>query len=383
MKASRFAAASLVLVLALSLFAGFAQSAPAQKEEPKKPEPKQPPKEILPKEIKAIIQEGLATRQGRHDIPFTIFRSLYLWVPGGSMYTVVFFKAKNADLGYGVPAAPAPAPKGKPAPAAGPANVLETRLTVALEFFQADEKGTLKVVRDDGFSSVLQTESAGYDPNKEEWYSMWHALPYGKYTMAMLLAPLDPKKHAPDLKKVGVGYVDLTLPGPEATQNSIDTTSIIFTKSVEEITQPDKRPALHQGYFTYGRLKIAPILDNVLTADSNLQAELFFFVLGAKTKPAPAGEAQAASQPIYDLEINYQVQKEDGSTIIRWNPQSYESFSVYQPLPLKRTLAIKDEKGNERREEKQIDPGKYSLVLQITDKVSGLKAEKKVPFEVK
>ncbi len=79
-------------------------------------------------------------------------------------------------------------------------------MTVSLEFFQPDEKGDLKPVREDGFPAVLQTESTNYDPEKEEWYSLWlPRSPMGNYTMAMLLAPLDPKKHAARSKKVGVG----------------------------------------------------------------------------------------------------------------------------------------------------------------------------------
>jgi len=378
MKAHRFAAAGLMIVFALSLSTGFAQTTPpAQKQEAKKPEAKQPPKEILPKEIKAIIQEGLATRQGRHDIPFTFFKNLIFPVPGG-MQAVVFFKAKNADLGYGVPVAPAPAPKGKPAPAPAPAGILETQLAVALQFFQTDESGVQKVVREAGFPVTVQTPSAGYDPNKEEWYSLNYPLAYGKYTIAMLLAPLDPKKHTPDLKKVGVGYYDLVLPGPEATQNSIDTTPLFLARTIDQMQSVESRLTIHHGYFIYSILKITPNIEDVVTAEDKGQIEVFFFVLGAKPKPEPAGQAQPSSQPTIDVMVDYEVQKEGGGTAIRWQAQSYSSPLIDQALPLKRTL-----KTGEKTEVKDLEPGKYTLVLKITDKVSGLTVEKKAPFEVK
>ena len=40
-------------------------------------------------------------------------------------------------------------------------------------------------------------------------------------------------------------------------------------------------------------------------------------------------------------------------------------------------------KTGEKTEVKDLEPGKYTLVLKITDKVSGLTVEKKAPFEVK
>jgi hypothetical protein len=376
MNASRFAAVGLALAFAASLVTGWAQTTPPQKQEPAKPAPKQPQKEILPKEIKAIIQEGLATRQGRHDIPFSIFKNLVFPVPGG-MNAIVFFKAKNADLGYAVPVASAPTGKNQP-PAAAPTGVLEAHFAVALEYFQTDETGAQKVVREAGFPVTLQTDSAGYDPNKEDWYSLGYPLPYGKYTVALLLSPLDPKKHTPDLKKVGVAYADLDLPGPETFQNAIDVTPLFFARTIEQMPAYEARPIIHRGVFTYSILKITPNIDNVVTAGENAQIEVFFFVLGAKPKPEPAGQAQPSSQPVNDLEINFEVHKEDGTPVIKWQTQSYPSSLIDQALPLKRTL-----KTGDKTEVKGLEPGKYSLVLKITDKVSALTVEKKFPFEVK
>jgi len=382
MKAPKIAVVSLILIFALSSSMVFAQATPAKPQEPKKPEAKQPPKEMLPKEMKAIMLEGLATRRGRQDIPFTIFKSLVFPVPGG-MQAVVFFKAKNADLGYGAPLAPAPAPKNKPVQPAATAAVLETRLAVAIEFFQADEAGALKVVRDTGFPVALQTESAGYDANKEEWYTVGYPLPSGKYTVAMLLAPLDAKKATPDLKKVGVSYCDLTLPEPKDYSNALETTEILLLRSMEQTTALERRPTIHKDSFMLSVLKMVPNIDNVVTVEDHSQIEVFFFVLGAKPKEEPPAApqvqpAQKPETPKYEIVINYQVKKDDGSTVIRWPEQNYPSPGIDQPLPLKRTL-----KTGEKTEVKDLDPGKYILVIKIKDKVSGFTAEKKVPFEVK
>ncbi|MGZ4886851.1 MAG: hypothetical protein ACXVI6_01295 [Candidatus Aminicenantales bacterium] len=383
MKAPKFVVIGLALVFALSLFTVFAQATPQKPQEPKKPEAKPAQREIIPKEIKAIMQEGLATRQGRQDIPFTIFKSLVFPVQGG-MQAVIFFKAKNSDLGYAAPLPAAPAPKNQPAqpeavaPAAG---MLEARLALALEFLQPDATGALKTYKDVSFGVNLQAESAGYDPNKEEWYSLGFGLPYGKYTAAMLFAHIDPKTGKPDTKKVGVSYYDLVLPGPESYQNALETTPLFFARSIEQMQSYEARPTVHKGLFTYSVLRTVPNIDSVVTAEDKSQIEVFFFVLGAKAKEEPASEAPAVvqpAQPKYEIEINFEVQKEDGSTAIKWETRDYVSPLIDQILPLKRTL-----KTGEKIEKKDLEVGKYTLAIKIKDKVSGLTLDKKMPFEVK
>jgi hypothetical protein len=383
MKAPKFVVFGFLLVFGLSLFTVFAQAMPQKPQEPKKPEAKPAQKEIIPKEIKAIMQEGLATRQGRQDIPFTIFKSLVFPVQGG-MHAVIFFKAKNSDIGYAAPAAAAPAPKNQPAqpaPAAPAAGMLEARLALALEYLQLDATGALKTYKDATFGVNLQTESAGYDPNKEEWYSFGYPLPFGKYTLVMLFTHIDPKTGKPDIKKVGVGYYDLVLPGPDTYQNTLETTPLFFARNIEQMPSYEARPTVHKGLFTYSVLQIVPNIDSVVTAEDKAQIEILFFILGAKAKDEAAAQAQPAvqtSQPKYEIEINFEVQKEDGSTVIKWQPQNYVSPLVDQALPLKRTL-----KTGEKTEQKDLEAGKYMLVIKIMDKVSGLTLDKKMPFEVK
>ena len=383
MKAPKFVVFGFLLVFGLSLFTVFAQAMPQKPQEPKKPEAKPAQREIIPKEIKAIMQEGLATRQGRQDIPFTIFKSLVFPVRGG-MHAVIFFKAKNSDIGYAAPAAAAPAPKNQPAqpaPAAPAAGMLEARLALALEYLQPDATGALKTYKDATFGVNLQTESAGYDPNKEEWYSFGYPLPFGKYTLVMLFTHIDPKTGKPDIKKVGVGYYDLVLPGPDTYQNTLETTPLFFARNIEQMPSYEARPTVHKGLFTYSVLQIVPNIDSIVTAEDKAQIEILFFILGAKAKDEPAAQAQPAvqtSQPKYEIEINFEVQKEDGSTVIKWQPQNYVSPLVDQALPLKRTL-----KTGEKTEQKDLEAGKYTLVIKIMDKVSGLTLDKKMPFEVK
>jgi hypothetical protein len=374
----------LALVFTLSLFAAFAQATPEKQKETKTQETKQPERIRIPKEIQAIMQEGLATRQGRQDIPFTIFKNYEFPVQGG-VHTIFFFRAKNSDLGF---AAPAPAPAEKPQaqqaqPAPPAAGDLEAKLNIFYQFLQTDPAGASKIFREGRIPFLFQEDSSSYDPNKEDWYSFGYPLPPGKYTLALALA-------TPDAKRVGVGYYDFTLPGPETYQNSIDTTPIFFTKNVEQMQSPEMMLAVHRRCFTYSVLQIVPNIDNVVTAEDRGQIELLYYIFGATPKPMPKPKEetgqqpkeQPGQQPKYDIEATYEVQKADGTSAIKWVTQKYDFALISQPLPLKQTLLIKDEKG-ERTEQKDLAPGKYDLVIVIKDMISGLSVEKKVPFEVK
>jgi len=308
----------------------------------------------MPKEVAALIQEGLATRQGRLDMPFSMFKKLVLPAQNNNLYPVFFFKAKNGDLGY--------------APSATDTGEMETTLNVFFQFFQHDPAGALKPFWAGNPRTVLKTAGAGYDPEAEDWYSFGLTMPAGTYTLALVLA-------SPDLKKMSVGYADVTLPDAATFQNALLPTEPVIVKSMEQV-QPDQRPTIHRGCYLWGALQVVANVAAETAAGEDL--EILFFVLGAAAKDP------AAPRPANDLEVNFEVQGADGSPAIKWAPQSYESFFINQPLPLLQTLQTTDEKGTVvKTEKKPLPAGKYTLVCQITDKVAGTKADAKVAFEVK
>ncbi len=380
MKAPRFFAAALVVAVALSLTVSAVQAGP-QKQTPNKPENKPQEKVFIPKEIKAILQEGLATKQGRQDIPFTILKDFYFPTQSENLQTEFLFQATNESLGYVAPSAAAPAqkPKEKQTAAAEqtPAGMLAANLNVFLQFLLPNETGTPTIYREVYLPVSLHTESAGYDAQKVQWYSVGYLLPPGKYTLAMAVT-------SKDLKKVGVSYFDFTLPGPDAYKDGLLTTPMFFIEKMDQMQAPETRAMVHQGMFTYSVLQIVPSIDNVLKVGE--QVEMFFYVFGTKPKPIEppkAGEQpQAGLQPGYDLEVNYEVQKEDGSAAVKWAPQTYTYPIIDQPLPLKQTVKISDGK-TERTEQRDLAAGKYVMVINIKDKISNLTTVAKLPFEIK
>jgi hypothetical protein len=351
MRASRTIASALALFATLGVLAGSVQAATAQQ---KKPEPKPAAKASMPKEIEAVIQEGLAARQGRQDMPFSLVKTLVLPAQANNLYPIFFFKAKNGDLGY--------------APSLTGSGAMETTFNVFFEFFQPDATGALKSRFGGKTQAALSTDGTGYAPEKEDWYSFGMTLPAGKYTMALVLGTTD-------MKKLSVAYSELTLPGPDAYETTLWPTDPIIIVAMDQV-DPDQRPTIHRGYFTWGAAKVVHNAAYEIGVGENL--EVLFFVLGAAAKDP------AAPRPALDLEVNYEVQSLDGKPVIKWTPQSYELYLVNQPLPLFQTIQKLDEKGTVLGEEKKpLVAGSYNLAITVTDKVSGKKADTKMAFSVK
>lgn len=354
MKASRTLAAALTLLFVVGILSVALEAAPAiqgRKQEAKAPAPKAP---SVPKEIAAVIQEGLATRQGRQDMPFSFFKNLVLPAQGQNLYPVFFFKAKNGDLGY--------------VPNAMGTGEMETTLNVFFQFFRQTETGTAAPDVAGRAVGVLKTDGANYAPENEEWYSFAYTMPPGKFTLALVLA-------SPDMKKLSVAYSDVELPQPGIYETALWPTEPVIVTAMEQV-EPDQRPTIHRAHFTWGAIKVVPNIRGEVAAGENL--EVFFFVLGGAVKDP------AAARPLNDFEVNFEVQQEDGQPAIKWAPSTYEAYFINQPLPLVQTLQKMDEKGTVLgTEKKSLDAGKYNLAVTITDKLSGKKGETKIGFSVR
>jgi hypothetical protein len=209
---------------------------------------------------------------------------------------------------------------------------------------------------------ALETDQAGFDPAKEDWYTVGYPLMPGQYLASLALC-------SQDLKKIGLQYVEFTLPDPKNFTSQLDMTPFFFMKEYKQVQAPETKAELHKGFFMYSVLQVTPNIENVFAVGEGL--DMFFYLFG--TQPKEGGK--------YDIEINFEVMQGDKSAI-KYALGKFESPLVSQPLQLKQTLQIK--KGEETRSEtRDLAPGAYTLVLKITDKVSGLKCEKTIDFTVK
>ncbi len=367
MTAKRFIVSLVLGAMLVFLLAPLSDAAP-QRTKPKPKPPKEGEKIFIPKEVKSVLEDGLLTREGRKDISVNIFYSLFL-PARENFHTILFLKIKNGDLGF----TPIGASAGKEPhvqPAAGPTiqeavaqepTQLQASFNVFLEFNRFEET-ELRPFKEVYVPASFQVDSAGFDPEKEEVYSVGYPLPAGHYLVGLAVTSLD-------LQKIGTTYHEFTIPNPASFTKQLGTTPVFFLKDFKQMESPETMAKLHKGSFTYSILDIVPNLDKVFTAGESV--DIFFYIFGA----------QPSDQQKFDIEINYEVKKGE-EYAIRWTPQKYESPLISQPLPLKQTVQIKS--GEEvRTEQRDLPPGLYTLVINISDKVSGKSLTTSVDFEMK
>jgi hypothetical protein len=299
---------------------------------------------IIPKEVKDALTAGLPAKLGRQDLPFNIFQSTFLPAQQ-AFYIVLFAKIKNADLGF------APAPPSQVADvAAASSSKLRATFHVFLDFHKVENGAAGATVREIYVPVTEEQEAAGFDPAKEEWYSVGVALLPGDYLVGVAVA-------SQDLKKIGTQYYEFKLPDPKTLNKTLEMTPITFVKDLKNVGQVEQQPKLHRGMFRYSVLEMVPNIDRVFTAGDML--DLFFTILGAQQ--TPDGKSS--------IEILYEVKKGDEAAI-KFPPIMYEAPLVSQPMPLKQTVQIKT--GDQvKTDTRDLAPGAYTLHLKITDKISG------------
>ena len=321
----------------------------------------------IPKEVKSVFGEGIITREARLDIPFTITNHLYL-PARENMHSIFFFKVKNADLGFS-PIAPAPAPpekKEEEKKAPPETEIVPTKLQcnshIFLQVNRLEKNTPGEVVSEIYIPVNFQAESSSYEPDKEELYTTAYPFPPGNYILSMAIA-------SQNLEKIGTQYFEFSLPDPLSSLDGLDTTPIFFVKNIKRMSAPEGRAEVHKEFFTYSVLQIEVNVERIFSPTDNF--EVFFYILGAQ--PSETGK--------YDIEVGFEVLKGEELTI-RFKPGKYEIPLVPQPLHLKQTLIITSEEG-ERTETRNLEPGKYTLSLKISDKISGKHETKTIDFEVK
>lgn len=317
---------------------------------------------IIPDKVKSVFAEGMTTKEARLDIPFSIIWNTYLPAQQ-NLHCVIYFKAKNADLGF-FPVTPTEeekeGQKTSPAETETPAAQLQASGHVFLQFTRLEADIPLEVVKEVYIPLKLTVDSEAYEPDAEEMYSTGYPIPAGNYLLSMAITSID-------LNKIGTQYYEFSLPDTVSLEE-MTTTPIFFVRGIKRIPTPEMTAEVHKEFFTYSVLQITPKIENIFSATENL--DIFFFVFGAT-----AGE-----EGKFNLDVNYEVTKGE-EKIIRYQTAHYEAPIVSQPLPLKKTVLIKSEEA-ERKEQRDLEVGNYTLHISIEDKVTGSSIEKSVDFEV-
>jgi hypothetical protein len=371
----------LLLLLLFALF--FASGLYSQKKESEQKENK-PEAIIIPEKVKAIFEEGMKTRQPRLDIPFSIVWHVYLPAQQ-NLYNVFLFKVANADLGFHpieeIPKVPEKEMDEKEKmPSLQPkasSLMLQAKGHIYLQFNRLEGSTPKELVKEVYVPFNLEVESESFDPPKEETYSVSYILPWGHYLLSMAITSLN-------MEVVGTQYFEFSVPDYLSYTKELGTTPIFFASNIKSVEYPETTVELHKGFFTYSVLQITPKIENVFFVGKNL--DIFFFVFGAA--PLPEGK--------YDININYEVlenkagsqteKEEEKKVAIRYAATHYEAPLISQPLPLKKTVIIQSKKEGEemeKTEQRDLEPGYYTLNINIEDKVSKKSVEKSINFEVK
>ncbi len=353
----------IIPVIALGLIAILAPKPCAQPQN----QQAQQQRVIIPPEVKTVLQAGMQSREPRLDIPFA-FVDKEVYLPAQmNLHRIFFFKVKNADLGFSTAAKPEEKQAEKKAEQevssfeSRPA-MLSARNHLFMHFRQLDGTFNQEVY----IPMNLQVDGASYDPEKEELYTVGYPMPPGKYVLATAIA-------SQQLDKIGTQYLEFELPNPTSFTDTLGITPVFFVTKMNQMSAPETRTELHKDFFTYSVLQVEANMDHVFSAGDNL--DIFFFIFGA----------QPNEQGRNDIEVTYEVAQND-EAIIRYAQTTYEMALVSQPLPLKRTVLIrttKEDETTERQEQRDLEPGTYTLSLEITDKLSGKTCKEIVSFEVK
>ena len=322
---------------------------------------------IIPDEVKKVFEEGIPTREVRQDIPFTIIQHIYLpdFPVRRNLHNIIYFKVKNADLGY-APLTPGIEPQKKEEETSSifqsTASKFQAHSHVFLQFNRLENNVVGEVVREVYIRVMLQVDGNSYEPDKEELYTARSLLTSGDYLLSMAIA-------SADLKRIGTQYFEFSIPDETSFTNRLETTPILLIDEMKQLSSREKKASVHKGLFKYIIYEMGLNIEKIFSPGDNL--ELFFYILGAQ--PGEGGQ--------YAIEVDYGVIKGE-EIVIRYSSGTYNNPLVQQNLPLERRLIIKSESG-EKEETRELEPGKYTLSMKITDKVSGNSVEKKVEFEVK
>lgn len=359
MKTKAYTCAILFAGLILSFV--LAPCLAAQEEQEKK----QSEAVYIPKEVNEIFQAGMDNREVRLDIPFTVFKHLYL-PARENMHVVFFFKVKNSDLGF------APLTPAGGTPEKTEEETAETAQETAAPQLQSKAHCFLQFNQLDGdfkkeiyIPVQLQADGSSYNPEEEGIYTTGYPLPSGKYLLSMAITSLE-------LEKIGTQYFEFTIPDPATFTDTLETTPIFFAKQLNRMSSAEMKAEIHKDYFTYAVLQITPNLNGVFHQGDNL--DIFFYVFGAQ--PNEANQ--------FDIEANYSVMQED-EAIIKFSGTKYDAPIISQPLPLKKTVVIQTQEGDqvsEKKEQKDLEPGAYTLNIELKCNISGKTITKSIDFTV-
>lgn len=303
----------------------------------------------IPEQVKSVMEEGLAARQPRRDIPFEIVRFLYLPAPK-NVHAVFLFKIKNADLDF----KPVLTEKGEAEKESQPepSPLLQTNFKIFARFYEKNKGNVGNIVRESYVPASLREESSSFKPEEENIYSIGYPFPPGDYLLALAIA-------YPYLDKIGLQYLEFSLPDANFFSDKLGLTPVFFIESLKQHEKPEMITKVHKNSFVYSTLEIVPKIKNIFSPGEPLN--IFYYIYGCKPEP---GTNQ------YNIKIKYQVKKAEES-IVKFKEKSYPFPLISHPIPVLKS------------DDQPPEPASYLLEITISDKISGHSHTENIEFEIK
>ena len=305
----------------------------------------------IPEQVKSVMEEGLAVRQPRRDIPFEIVRFLYLPAPQ-NVHAVFLFKIKNADLDFASALTKTEKTKTDSEAQTEASQIIQTNFKIFAQFHENENGKVGKMVRESYISASFQEESSTYQPEKDNIYSIGYPLPPSDYLLALAVT-------SPDLSKIGLQYLEFSLPDANFFSDKLGLTPVFFIESLKQHEKPEMITKVHKNSFVYSTLEIVPKIKNIFSPGEPLN--IFYYIYSCKPKP---GTNQ------YNIEIKYQVKKA-GESIVKFKEKSFPFPLISHPIPVLKS------------DDQPPEPASYLLEITISDKISGHSHTENIEFEIK
>jgi hypothetical protein len=301
-------------------------------------------------QVAAIIDAGVQQRQNRSDIPLNYLRTLYLPAQQNQIYPIFLFQIKNADLNL--------------AAAVETPEILRAKFHVFTRLYKLENGVPGAIVRERYIPFNPEESKAGFQPESMNYYSLAGEIyPAGNYLLALAIS-------TPDFTRISVHYSEFSLPDTTLLQNKLDATPVFSVTGLQQMPVADTKIVIHKNSFVYNTLLLAPSISNEFKANESL--DLFYFVLGAKTDSTNA----------FDLQITYRFKK-DGKELRKLGPAPVKNIIISQPIALSFAEITKDAKGVEtERKEIKLEPGDYTLEIEMLDSVSKAMGMKEFKFKI-
>lgn len=305
----------------------------------------------IPEQVKSVMEEGLAARPPRRDIPFEIVRFLYLPAPQ-NVHAVFLFKIKNADLDFASASTKTEKTKTDSEAQTEASQIIQTNFKIFAQFYKNENGKVGKVVRKSYIPASFQEESSTYQPEKDNIYSIGYPLPPSDYLFALVVT-------SPDLSKIGLQLLEFSLPDSLSFKDRLGLTPVFFMKSLEQHEKPEIITKVHKNSFVYSTLEIVPKVKNIFSPGEPV--DILYFIYGCKPKP---GTNQ------YDITIGYRVLKGE-ELVIEYKERTFPFALISHPLPLL------------KKDNQPPEPGSYILEINMTDNISGHFLTENIEFEIR